>query len=221
MRCPHCQVGVHLESKEEIYEINDPAEGKLGVLLLHGCCPECSRLIVILRHGECRWRDNRLELLETEKEEVLFPKHPTRLSDPSIPVHYRNDFNEANAVLDLSPKASAALSRRLLQRFIREEYSIKGTLEDEIEKFRALPEIPEEVSKSVDAVRVVGNFAAHPQKSKNTGEIVEVDKDEADWLLEVIEQLLLFRFVESKKKKERKDKLEQKLSKYGKPPLKK
>jgi hypothetical protein len=36
--------------------------------------------------------------------------------------------------------------------------------------------------ESIDAVRNIGNFAAHPQKSTATGEILEVEFGESEWL---------------------------------------
>lgn len=40
------------------------------------------------------------------------------------------------------------------------------------------------------AIRTVGNFAAHPIKSKRTGEIVDVEPGKAEWLVKVIHSLL-------------------------------
>jgi len=127
------------------------------------------------------------------------------------------DFEEAIKVISVSPKASAALCRRLLQNILREKYNIKeNSLAKEIENFIQLQGIPSYITDAVDAVRQIGNIAAHPTKDKNTGEIVAIEPGEAEWLLEVIETLFDFVFVQPIKLQKRKEDLEKKLDKIGK-----
>ena len=76
------------------------------------------------------------------------------------------------------------------------------------------------MTDAVDAIRNVGNFAAHPLKDTNTGQIVDVEPGEAEWLLEVLEALFDFTFVQPKRLDERKKKLNEKLQALGKPPMK-
>jgi hypothetical protein len=45
------------------------------------------------------------------------------------------------------------------------------------------------LASAVDAVRNVGNFAAHPIKSKSTGDVLDVEPGEAEWLLDALERL--------------------------------
>jgi hypothetical protein len=72
----------------------------------------------------------------------------------------------------------------------------------------------------IDAVRNTGNFAAHPNKSKSTGEIVPVEPQEAEWNLDVLEALFDFYYVQPAKVAERRAALDQKLADAGKPPMK-
>jgi len=72
----------------------------------------------------------------------------------------------------------------------------------------------------VDAVRNVGNFAAHPTKSKQTGEIIEVEEGEAELNLDVIEALFDFYFVNPAVITKKKAAINQKLQDAGKPPMK-
>ncbi|MCH7557665.1 MAG: DUF4145 domain-containing protein [Planctomycetes bacterium] len=90
----------------------------------------------------------------------------------------------------------------------------------EIEEFVKRSEIPSHLTKSVDAIRNIGNFAAHPLKDINTGEIVDVEPGEAEWLIEVLFALLDFTFVQPKLLKDRKKKLNEKLKRLGKPTMK-
>lgn len=120
-----------------------------------------------------------------------------------------------------SPKASAALSRRCLQHVLREKAGVKkGNLYDEIEEIVSSGKLPSDLAEALHHVRVIGNFAAHPEKSTSTGEIVDVEPGEAEWTLDVLESLFDYYFVRPAKLAERKKALDQKLTDAGKPPLK-
>jgi hypothetical protein len=124
-------------------------------------------------------------------------------------------------VLPDSPKASAALSRRCLQHILRENAGVKdGNLAREIQQVLDSKQLPTHLAENLDAVRNIGNFAAHPQKSTNTGEIQPVEVGEADWSLDVIEQLFDFYFVQPARSKLKRAALDAKLQAAGKPPMK-
>jgi hypothetical protein len=90
-------------------------------------------------------------------------------------------------VQTLSPTASAALSRRILQNILRDEFNLQHhNLANAIDAFIAQPGIPSYLTKAVDAIRNIGNLAAHPLKNKNTGEVVPVEPGEAEWLIGVL-----------------------------------
>ena len=55
---------------------------------------------------------------------------------------------------------------------------------------------------------------------KNTGEIVEVEPGEAEWLLDTLEGLLDFYFIQPALLKEKQEALNKKLAAAGKPPMK-
>jgi len=80
--------------------------------------------------------------------------------------------------------------------------------------------LPQDLADNIDAIRNIGNFAAHPNKSKSTGDVVPVEPHEAEWNLEVLESLFDFYFVQPAKAKARRDALNKKLTDAGKPPLK-
>ena len=72
----------------------------------------------------------------------------------------------------------------------------------------------------MDAIRNIGNFAAHPLKDTSTGEIVEVEPGEAEWLIVVLDSLCDFAFVKPEELKRRKEALNKKLDSMGKRPMK-
>ncbi|NRS90883.1 hypothetical protein HNQ02_003830 [Flavobacterium sp. 7E] len=138
-----------------------------------------------------------------------------------MPNEFSIDYTEACLVLNDSPKASSALSRRCLQHILREKAGIKkGDLGSEIQQVIDSEKLPSHITDSIDAIRNIGNYAAHPMKSKETGEIVEVEPGEAEWNLDVIEMLFDYYFVQPEKTKQKRELLNKKLSDIGKPHLK-
>jgi Domain of unknown function (DUF4145) len=153
---------------------------------------------------------------------LVRPKVAGRPPIPSdVSEKYAEDYRHACLVLADSAKASAALSRRCLQLLLRDEANVvHQDLYKEIQELLDRQTLPSHIAESLDAVRVVGNFAAHPVKSQSTGEIVAVETGEAEWNLDVIEALFDFYFVAPARTKARKDALNKKLSDAGKPLLK-
>ncbi len=128
---------------------------------------------------------------------------------------------EATLILPDSPKASAALSRRCLQSLIRNEAQIENQrLSDQIQGLLDSARLPSWLSENVDAIRNVGNLGAHETKDLHTGEIVDVEPEEAEWLLEVLEGLFDFYFVQPAVQSRKREALNEKLERAGKPQLK-
>ncbi|MDB6122745.1 MAG: hypothetical protein JWQ71_1738 [Pedosphaera sp.] len=95
-----------------------------------------------------------------------------------------------------------------------------GDLFGEIDQVLKTGHLPTHISESIDAIRNIGNFAAHPIKSKSTGEIVPVEPGEAEWNLDVLELLFDFYFVQPAVIKKKRAALDAKLKDVGKHPMK-
>jgi hypothetical protein len=153
---------------------------------------------------------------------IVFPRGATRPVPSEVSAaaeSLANDFREAVAVLPSSRKASAALARRCLQYVLVHAAKVtKRDLADQIDE--VLPKLPAELAANVDAIRHVGNYAAHPMKSTNTGEVVEVEEGEAEWLLDVLEELFEFYYVAPAQAAAKREALNKKLADLRKPPLK-
>jgi hypothetical protein len=160
--------------------------------------------------------------LNVTKSMMIWPKGVSRAPvPPEVPLGIVEDYKEACLVLNDSPKASAALSRRCLQNLLRQVGGVKpGDLSGEIQQVLDSGKLPRDIADNIDAVRNIGNFAAHANKSKSTGEVVDVEPHEAEWNLDVLESLFDFYFVQPAKAKARRDALNKKLQDAGKPPLK-
>lgn len=184
-------------------------------------CPECYGQVMWLNELGPRPVSPTVER-EIKAVTLLYPKFPITTLPPEVPEGYANEFRQAAQTLDISPKASAALSRRCLQALIREKAAIqRPSLFEEIRLLLDRRELPKHLADDLDAIRAVGNFAAHPVKDTNTAEIVDVEPGEAEWTLEVLRELLLFYFVDERKSLQRRDGLNEKLRRAGKPPLQK
>ena len=182
-------------------------------------CPECERALVSIKFRKVVVSDQGpTDIIDGRR--IVYPRIVTRQPPPTeVPEPLAQDFREAGLVLNDSPKASAALSRRCLQVVLRDQAGVKPSdLSKEIDE--AMPHLPPYLAGAVDAVRHVGNFAAHPMKSQSTGEVIDVEPGEAEWLLDVLEGLFAFYFVEPAALQHKRAALNQKLADIGKPALK-
>ncbi len=147
------------------------------------------------------------------------PRSYSRPVDPHVPPNIAEDYREAAAVLELSPKASAALSRRCLQHVIREHLEIKKRdLYNEIQVVLDSNKFSSALADALHHVREIGKFAAHPIKSELTGEIFDVEPGEAEWLLETLDALFDEVFVKPAVFKERKAAIQRKIDESKKKP---
>lgn len=224
MICPHCSTAAKFQWKlgslHEVDSVNETA-----TQAFYDSCPNCYKLVIGIQSGKYdtdidNYYDNYYIDNVTFKK-IVYPKTNEFQNSCDIPKQYLEDYEEAVKVLSHSSKASAALTRRILQNILREEFKIvEKSLVKEIELFTNKTDIPSYIADAVDAVRQIGNIAAHPSKDLSTGEIVPVEKGEAEWLIEVIEQLFDFVFIQPKKLEKRKQELNLKLDKIGKPKMK-
>jgi hypothetical protein len=158
----------------------------------------------------------------TAREMLVWPKGSSRLPCPQeVPAKFADDYKEACVVFPESAKSAAALGRRCLQNLLRDEAKVRpGNLADEIQQVIDSGKLPADLTDSIDAIRNIGNFAAHPLKSQQTGQILDVEAGEAEWILDVLESLFEFYFVRPAALQRCKAALNQKLQEAGKPPMK-
>jgi hypothetical protein len=216
MKCPHCLVFFKGEWGQ--IDLGEDSDGVWRLSLTQ--CPACDRLVVMLRQlgtGKLTGLPGPLKA-----EVMVRPRGPAREPlSPDILSEFTKDYLKACLVLCDSPEASAALSRRCLQHLLREKAGIRpGTLDSEIQQVLDSKSLPSILAEALDAVRTVGNFAAHPMKSTNTGEVIDVEPGEAEWLLSTLEGLFDFYFVQPAIQQRKREALNVKLKEAGKPPLK-
>ncbi len=228
MKCPHCEVEIHYNPDGKL--IGEDPQKKW--IVFSSNCPSCKNVIIYLIgldgrkfFGDIRSISYNSALAQKADQELVlaYPKYRNHPIPPNeVPKDYADDYIEASKVLAISPKSSAALSRRCLQKLIRNQFGfVKRTLADEVEELLASQKLPVYLSKAVDAIRNFGNFAAHPIPDQSTGEILDVESGEAEWCLEILGDLLNECFVKPAKIQNKIDAANFKLKNAGKPIMKK
>jgi len=136
----------------------------------------------------------------------------------AVEPEYRALYNEAAAILVMSPRASAALARRCLQQLIRSRLGVMGpNLYQEIETVIADQKVPGYLADQLHYVREIGNMAAHPMQDQQTAAILDVEPGEAEATLDMLDGMFDFVFVEPARAVARRSALNAKLGKTGTP----
>lgn len=219
MKCPHCQTEFH-----DNVSVGELGEDRDAFWYLESQrCPACERLVLQLV-SKSKIEMPAFGRMVAGKEIGRYfarPKASTRPNPPSdVPLDFAQDYIEASLVLSDSPKASAALSRRCLQHILREKAGVKRSdLSKEIDEVLASG-LPSHLAEAIDAIRNIGNFAAHPIKSTGSGQVLPVEPGEAEWTLDVLDGLFDFYFVQPALLQRKKAALNAKLASANKPPAK-
>jgi hypothetical protein len=117
----------------------------------------------------------------------LRPQSTARPFPDYIPAAILDDYTEACLIRDLSPKASATLSRRCMQGMIRDFWGVKEkNLFEEINAIAG--KVDPAIFDAIDAVRKIGNIGAHMEKDINL--VIDVEPEEAQMLIQLIEVLI-------------------------------
>lgn len=125
--------------------------------------------------------------VKTNKQIDLLPEVTIKQYPNYIPEQIRRDYEEANLILDRSPKAAATLLRRCLQGMIHDFWGIKEkNLNAEITRLK--DKVTPMQWKAIDGLRQIGNIGAHMEKDVNL--MIDIEPDEAQKLLKLIEMLL-------------------------------
>lgn len=207
MLCPYCHIGFVKESetaRESTVQSSINSYDGYTVRLIF--CPQCKRLVIVLEEGVYKvFLDGGFGeeeyISDIKKESVIYPPSSIRYQiAEEVPAQYHKDFREANMLLDISPNASAALSRRCLQSILHHELKIKKyNLDQEIKEYLDTVKPPAQIAELIDVIRQIGNMSAHAWKNQITGEIIGVDPAEAELSLSVLYYMFDYHFVQPKR----------------------
>jgi hypothetical protein len=133
------------------------------------------------------------------KEWQLIPEPRPRTWPDNVPVAIRQDYSEAVLICELSPKASATLSRRCLQGIIRDVYKVnESSLVKEIDKIK--DKIDNDTFEIIKMIRKAGNIGAHMEKDISI--IIDIDPGDARILIQLIETLIQKWYIDDPKYKQ-------------------
>ncbi|MBI4708356.1 MAG: DUF4145 domain-containing protein [Candidatus Omnitrophica bacterium] len=207
--CPYCNRDATLRDHDYLnggtsLKIQDPAEGHKHLEWYYVVCPNPKCKKFTLNIGLFEFSYNRVvnewEVGALLRSWALIPPSRAKAFPDYIPKSILDDYNEACLISDLSPKASATLSRRCLQGILRDFWKVKpGRLVDEVEQIK--DKTDPLTWDAIDSVRKVGNIGAHMEKDINL--IVDVDPNEAQMLIGLIEIVLKDWYVAREERKNR------------------
>lgn len=211
--CPYCErpQTIDYENTDEYrrsqLSIWDEGDNKydLGLIAIRCCNYDCKKVMTRVNLLESKKRyggysQGDLVNPKLSKTYNLEPDSNSKSQPDYVPHFLVQDYKEACVIKNLSPKASASLCRRCLQGMIRDFFGIsKGTLSEEITNIK--DKCDPDVWESIDAIRKIGNIGAHMEKDVNL--IIDVDSDEAQILIDLIEQLFEDWYVTRKKRQDR------------------
>ncbi|MGA7325001.1 MAG: DUF4145 domain-containing protein [Rhodomicrobium sp.] len=219
MDCPHCGKAFH----DEWHEVNIASTQNPRTVWRANStlCPSC---------GKCTIELMQIGVLPQMSEFIMeslraYPANSLRKPLPKeVPQEIGEDYLEACETLPISEKASAALSRRCLQSILREQGYNKRDLAQQIDDLLNETDpakaIPTSLRETVDAIRNFGNFSAHAITDQTTLQIIPVEPEEAEWCLEILEEMFDHYYVKPAQAAARKAALNTKLAAAGKPAAK-
>ena len=213
MKCPHCSVTIHTETQRTAVLWR---QRQTGYFVTSTWCPACDSSILFLDDGNYN---------EVGTSRLVVPNTGSRGPvSPEVPSEVSKDYIEACLVLPLSPKAAAALARRALQAVLRQQGYKAGDLATEItlvlDEADPSKSVPISLRETIDGIRNFGNFSAHPITDITSLQIIDVEPEEAEWCLEILEEMFQHYYVRPAETKKRRDALNAKLAAAGKPPAK-
>ena len=216
--CPYCgqhstlRDGNNYSTRQNVLRLDGSKHGPIGISIAAATClnPDCGEINLGISLEKVDYRDGGWRFEGLINQWTILPESSARPQPDFIPDQIRKSYTEACRIKELSPTASATLSRRCLQAMIHDFWGIdKGNLYKEIE---ALPdEVSQQTIEAIHAVREIGNIGAHMKLDTNT--LVDVDANEAAAMIDLIELLFDGWYVDRHNKSERLRKMTETIAK--------
>ena len=177
--CPHCHKNTSLDPAPIKYthgydEYTTQAFWKHshGIVWWMGVCNACEKPVLVLNKGE-----------------VIYPSPVPKPTEQSIPEMIRTDLDEAKICTSSGAyRAAAVMARRAMQVAALDKGAKADKLVSQIAELQNGGKITTDLKDWADAVRWVGNDAAHPNG-------VPVTKEDAEDVLHLAEQFLHVLYV--------------------------
>jgi hypothetical protein len=181
MECAHC--GSDFEATPHTFSLGIDQDGTWQVTSAR--CPTCDRLVVTIG----------------SKEGANYPAYPAaslraRLS-ADVPADLASEYWTAGQILPYSEEASAAISRRLLQRVLSGQAGAGyGGLAEQIRRAVSSSAMPPYLKEALETLALVAGLEVDEPKSYRCDSLARVNEGEAEWLLDVLKPLFEFYYVQ-------------------------
>jgi hypothetical protein len=181
MLCPHCQTEISVTP--HVFALGEDKDGSWQVSSSR--CPVCERLLVNI----------------CTKDGCTYPAWPATSSRPrlteDVPAEFADEYLVASQIIPYSPEASAAISRRLLHRFLAGHTKVgAGGLAQQIDRATRSSELPAYLKDALQTLARIAKLEPGSEKSKRPEMLIEVEPGEAEWLLDVLHPLFELFFVQ-------------------------
>lgn len=229
MQCPVCQQHspdswslLHGQMKGETHMqwlLTSPLKTSehLKFEFMHCANPSCGQLIVQATVTV----EKSVEGNEAVPESVnwtAFPKNASRSIDPLVPEPLRTDYLEAAALVDVSPRMSATLSRSIIADLLKSAGCSAFNLETRVDEFVSDQSVPSGIRDNLHHLREVGNFGSHTQVASDS-EVLSIGRDEAIWALDVIDRLFDYLIVAPSKDASLRASMDERIKRAGRKPI--
>jgi Domain of unknown function (DUF4145) len=150
---------------------------------------------------------------------TIRPRFGTRSLPPEVQDPYRTDYLEAVAVLAVSPRLSAVLSRSILADLLLgyrgyDEFGLAAR----IDRFRADESHPSALRESIHHFREIADFGAHTMKN-DQDQVIPVAHDDAEWMLDFLDRLFDYLIVGPEKDRAMRERWDSRIADAGRKPI--
>ncbi len=166
-----------------------------------GICNSCKNVVLVrqFKDGNSRWKTNE-----------IYPNPQPKPINDKIPEFIKSDLKETLTCFCVgSYRATAILCRRILQVICLDKGTKDATLEKQIDELFEMRIITQDIKDWAHSVRWVGNNAAHPSVKDD----ITIEKDDANDILELVEQIIHILYIAGDMAKEKKEKFKKKINK--------
>jgi len=212
-------------SSASVYELSAPGQPhphRISFDQMYCANAEC-RQLVIRGHDTYTVYGSDRSPSETTDTWLVHPRHASRPLDPLVledAPGLASDYAEAAALLDVSYRMSAVISRRILADLLERYAGMTDYgLAERVDKFIADEHRPSDLRQHLHYLREIADFVAHTQ-TNDQFERIEIDQEEAEWTLTIIERLFDYFIVSPAAAKRLREGMDAKLEAAGRKPIK-